>query len=92
MSYTRVVDEDADATKVCLNLCGHAPHVGGDRHIRLNRDCLPSHPGDFGADCIRSVGTLTVVNGDIGTSLSQCDCDCGPDAATSSSNKSNSIL
>jgi hypothetical protein len=30
MSDSRVVDEDADAAKVCLNLCGHAPHVGGD--------------------------------------------------------------
>jgi hypothetical protein len=91
MSDSSVVDEDADAAKVCLDLCRHAPHVGGDRHIRLNHDCLPSHPGDFGTDCIRSIGTLTVVNGDIGTSLSQCDCDCGSDSATSSSNKSNSI-
>src|ERR1039458_650816 len=91
MSYTRVVHEDADATKVRLNLCDHAPHVSGDRHVRLYRDCLPPHPSNFGTDCIRSVGTLTIVNGDIGTSLSQCDCNCGSDSPTPASDKSHSI-
>jgi hypothetical protein len=30
MSYTRVVDEDVDATKVRLNLHDHEPHGGDD--------------------------------------------------------------
>jgi hypothetical protein len=30
MSDTRVVDEDTYATKACLNLRDHAPHIGDD--------------------------------------------------------------
>ncbi len=91
MSDTRVVDEDADPSDLRLNLSDHALYFGGDGHVRLNRDCLPSHPGDFGTHRIRGVGTLTVVNGDIGTSFSQCDGDCGSDSATAASYKGNSI-
>jgi hypothetical protein len=91
MSDTRIVDENVDATKVRLNFCEHTPHLGCDGHIGLNRDCPPSHPGDFGTDCIRSVGTLMVVNRDIGASLSQCDGDCGSNSATAASYKAHSI-
>jgi nicotinamidase-related amidase len=40
---------------------------------------------------MRSVGTLTVGNGDIAASPSQCDCDCGSDSSTSASHKGHSI-
>src|ERR1700734_279972 len=33
-----------------------------------------------------------VVHSDMGTSLSQCDCNCGPDPATTPSHESNSIV
>src|SRR5208282_6581619 len=56
------------------------------------RDCLPSHPGDFGTDRICSVGSFAVVNGDIGTSPSQSQCDSSSDAATPTSDESNSIV
>ena len=92
MSDCSVVDENVDASDVRLGFRDHALHVGGDGHVGLNRDCLSSHPGDFGADRIRGVGTLTEVHGDIGTSPSHCDCNSGSDSATAASYKSNSIL
>jgi hypothetical protein len=92
MSYTRVVDEDIDATKLRLNLRDHAPHVCGDRYISLSRHSTPSHPGDFATDCIRSVGSFAVVHSNMGTSPSQLDSDCGSDPAAATSHESNSIV
>jgi hypothetical protein len=74
-----------------FNLCDHALHFDGDGHVSLNRDCLLSDFPDFAADSIRSVGTLTVVNGNFGTSASQRHSDGGSDPATASRHKSNSI-
>src|SRR5580704_2789179 len=91
MGDCRIVDEDVDATKVRFDLCYHALHIGDHRHIGPYRDGLSSHPGDFGTDCMRSVGTLTVGNGDIAAGPSQCDCDCGSDSSTAASHKGHSI-
>ena len=87
-----MLDEDVDPSDLRLNLRDHALHVGGDGHVSLNRDRLPSHPRDFGTHRIRGVGTLTVVNGDIGTSTSQRDGDCGSDFPAAASDKSSPLL
>src|SRR5690349_22073136 len=91
MGDCSVVDEDVDSSDLLFNLSNHALHVGRNRYIRLKRDCLPSYSSDFAANCIRGVGSLTVVHGDISTSPSQRDGDGGSDPATASSHKRNSI-
>ena len=91
MSYTRVVDEDVDATKVRLNLRDHAPQVCSDRYIGLHRQCLPSVAGNLPADHGGRIGVLAVVHGDICTRPSQSQRDSTPDAATRTSNKSNPV-
>src|SRR5438874_8657932 len=47
---------------------------------------------DFAIDGIGGIGSFTVVHSDIGTSLSECDSDCGSDSATAASYKGDSIL
>src|SRR5580704_15985101 len=90
MGDCSVVDEDVDPSDLRLNLRDHALHFGGDGHVSLNRYRLPSHPCDLTADGL--CGSLTVVHSDIGTSLSECDCNCGSDSATAARNKNDSIL
>jgi hypothetical protein len=92
MGNSCIVNENVDPTKVRLNVRDHAPHLYGDRHIGLNRDCLPPHLADCATDSICSVGSFAVVHGDMGTSPSQRDGNCGSNSATAASHKSNSIV
>jgi hypothetical protein len=86
-----IVHKDVDAAEFGFNVCDHALDIRGDRHIGLHRDCRASQAHDFATHAICSVGSLTVIHGDIRASPSQRDGDCGSDSSTAASHKSNSI-
>ena len=92
MGNRRIVYEDVDAAEFRFNIRDHALHVGGDRYIGPHCYCLASRAHDLATHAIRSVGSFTVVHSNIGTSRSQCDCDCCSDSATAARHKGDSIL